>query len=624
MSLSSALSVAMSGLSANQTALSIVTSNVANAQTAGYVARQAIQVEVSNGNSGDSVAVTGVNRQIDSYVQAQLWTESAGAAYADQTSSVLQSLQNVYGTPGNAGTLETTYNNFTSALQALSTSSGNSAAQGAALTAAQSLAQQLNTTTNGIQTLRSNAEQDIGTSVTQANSLMTQIAQLNSQLQGMKSTDQAAATLMDQRDGAINQLAQLMDVKVVTDATTNQANVYTNSGIQLVGGQQASTLHFNAQGTLNANTVWNADPTKSGVGDLTIQLPNGATTDLIANKSLSSGRIAADLNLRDNVLVQAQSQVDQLASSLSQSVSNQTTAGTAVTSGSQAGFNVDLTNVLAGNSINLTYTNTATGQQQQVTVVRVDDPSALPLPASLSSGNNKVIGVNFTGGISSVVTQLNAALGSANLTFSNPSGQTLQVLNAGTGTTVNAASVTTTAQSLANGSPQLPLFTDGSSLYTGAITSLGSQQTGFAGRITVNPALVSDPTKFTVYNTSPLTASGDTTRSDYLYSQTTSAQFTYSPQTGLGSQSSPFTGTLSNYMQQFLSLQSNAATNAQSLSQGQDVVVNTLQQKLNAGSAVNLDTEMSQLISLQNAYSANAHVMSVVQSMMQALMQVQL
>ena len=53
-------------------------------------------------------------------------------------------------------------------------------------------------------------------------------------------------------------------------------------------------------------------------------------------------------------------------------------------------------------------------------------------------------------------------------------------------------------------------------------------------------------------------------------------------------------------------------------------MVNTLQQKLNAGSAVNLDTEMSQLISLQNVYSANAHVMSVVQSMMQALMQVQL
>jgi flagellar hook-associated protein 1 FlgK len=621
MSLSSALSIAMSGLSANQTALSIVTSNVANAQTPGYVARSATQVEVSNGNSGDSVTITGVNRQVDQYIQSQLRTETAGGGYADQMSNVLTRLQNVYGTPGNAGTLETTYNNFTSALQALSTSSGSSAAQGAALTAAQSLAQQLNTTTQGIQTLRTNAEQDIGTSVTQANSLMQQIAQLNTQLQGMKPTDQAAATLMDQRDSAIGQLSQLMDLKVVTD-TNNQANIYTSSGVQLVGGQQASQLSFNAQSTLNANTVWNANPAKSGVGDLSIKLPNGATIDMVANNSITSGRIAADLNLRDKVLVQAQSQVDQLAATLSSSVSDQTTAGSAVTSGTQTGFNVDLSNVQPGNSISLSYTNTATGKQQQVTVVRVDDPAALPLPASMSAAGNTVIGVNFTGGMASVASQLNTALGPVGLQFSNPSASTLQVLNSGTSATVNAASATATTSSLANGSPQLPLFTDGNSPYTGVITGVGAQQTGYAGRITVNPALVSDPTKFTVYSTSPPTSAGDTTRSDFLYSQLTSGTYTYSPQTGLGSTASPFKGTLSNYMQQFLSLQSNAASSATQLQQGQDVVVNTLQQKLNSTSAVSVDTEMSNLISLQNAYSANAHVMSVVQSMMTALMQI--
>jgi flagellar hook-associated protein 1 FlgK len=624
MSLSSALSIAMSGLSANQTALSIVTSNVANAQTAGYVARSATQVEVSNGNSGDSVAVTGVSRLVDQYVQSQLRTESAGAGYADQMSSTLTQLQNVYGTPGDTGTLETAYNNFTSALQALQTTNGGASAQNAALTAAQALAQQLNTTTTGIQSLRTNAEQDIGTSVTTANNLMTQIAQLNTQLQGMKSTDQAAATLMDQRDSAIDQLSSLMDLKVVTDSTTNQASVYTSSGVQLVSGQQASTLTFNAQGTLNANTVWNSNPTKSGVGDLSVQLPNGATIDMVANKSLTSGRIAADLNLRDNVLVQAQSQVDQLAATLSSSVSDQTTAGTAVTSGTQAGFNLDLTNVQPGNSVNLTYTNTATGKQQQITVVRVDDPAALPLPASMSSPTNTVIGVNFTGGMSSVLSQLNTALGSANLQFSNPSGSILQVLNSSASTTVSAASVTTTpsATATATGVAQLPLFTDGSSSYTGAITSIAAEQTGYAGRITVNPAVVSNPSLFTNY--SATTTSGDTTRPDFLYTQLTSGTYTYSPQTGVGSTASPFTGTLSNYMQQFVSQQANAASSAQQLSQGQDVVVNTLQQKLNAGSAVNLDTEMSNLIALQNAYSANAHVMSVVQTMMTTLMQVQL
>jgi flagellar hook-associated protein 1 FlgK len=76
-------------------------------------------------------------------------------------------------------------------------------------------------------------------------------------------------------------------------------------------------------------------------------------------------------------------------------------------------------------------------------------------------------------------------------------------------------------------------------------------------------------------------------------------------------------------MEQFLSQQANGATNATQLQQGQDVVVNTLQQSYDATTGVNMDTQMSNLISLQNAYSANAHVMAVVQSMFQALMQVQ-
>jgi flagellar hook-associated protein 1 FlgK len=201
----------------------------------------------------------------------------------------------------------------------------------------------------------------------------------------------------------------------------------------------------------------------------------------------------------------------------------------------------------------------------------------------------------------------------------------LRVLDNGTGTaTVNAASVTTTVSSLANGSVPLPVFTDGNLLYTGSITRNGSQQTGLAGRITVNAALLSDPSKFTVYNTSPVTNAGDTTRPDFLYTQLTSGTFTYSPQTGLGTAASPFKATLASFMQQFLSQQSNAATSATQLQQGQAVVVNALQQKFKSSSGVNIDTEMANLISLQNTYAANARVMSVVQTMMTSLMQVQL
>jgi flagellar hook-associated protein 1 FlgK len=625
MSLGSALATAMSGLRANQAALSIVSSNIANAQTPGYTTQSTIQVQTLTGDFGSSVDVRGVNRQLNQFIQAQLRTETAGGAYADQIATVLSQLQSVYGTPGQAGTLEDAYSDFTTALQALQTSSSSSSAKITALTAAQALAQQLNASTQGIQTLRSNTEQDINISVGQANDAMAQIAQANLQLLGLKTTDPSAATLMDQRDSAIDTLAQLMDIRVSTD-NSNLTTIYTTNGVELVG-MQASTLTFNSQGTLNPNSQWDPNPAKSSTGTISIRFGNGALMDLIATGSINSGQLAADVTLRDKILVQAQAQVDQLAASLASALSDKTTAGTVAPAAlaPKAGFDLDLANAAPGNKINFTYTDIATNTQHQVTVVRVDDPTALPLSNIGANPNNPVVGVNFTGGMASVVAQLNGIFTSANLQFSNPAGSTLRVLDNGTNTVaVNSASVTSTVTSLASGSPQLPLFTDTTKFFTGSITGSGSQQTGFAGRITVNAALLADPSKITVYNTAPPTSAGDTTRADFLFSQLTSGTFTYSAQTGLGTASTPFKGTLPAYMQQFINLQSNASTSATQLQKGQDVVVNALQQKFKSSAGVNIDTEMANLISLQNTYAANAHVMSVVQNMMTTLLQVQL
>ena len=170
---------------------------------------------------------------------------------------------------------------------------------------------------------------------------------------------------------------------------------------------------------MNANSQWSSNPANSSTGTLTIKLANGATMDMIANNSITSGQIAADLTLRDKTLVQAQNQVDQMAASMSSALSDKTTAGTAAPAAlaPKAGFDLDLSNVLPGNTINLTYTYKATNTQHNVTIVRVDDPAALPLSNIGSPANSQVIGVNFTGGMASVVSQLNSALGGANCSF---------------------------------------------------------------------------------------------------------------------------------------------------------------------------------------------------------------
>ena len=618
MGLSSALATAMSGLRANQASLSIISSNVGNAHTPGYVAQNPNQVEVASGDYGSTVATTGVNRQLDLFVQNQLRTETSGAGYTDQVANILSQLQSVYGTPGGGGTLENALNSFTTALQSLSNNPSNQSAQSVALSAAQGLAQQLNTTTQGIQTLRTNVSQDIGSSATQANGLMSQIAAFNTQLQGLSATDPLAATLMDQRDNAINQLAKYTDLRVVND-NSNQVSLFTNTGIQLVGGSLASQFQYTSPGALNATALYSNNPIQNGVGTLTIKLPNGASLDVVGNNVVSGGQIGADIKLRDQTLVQAQAQVDQLAATMSSALSDKTTAGTAV-AGPPAGFDVSTSGVLDGNTINLTYTDSS-NVQREVKIVNVSDPSALPLQNGVNA-NPTYVGANFSLGMASVVSQLNVALGSSHLQFTNPTGSTLRITDDGTSSaTVNAASSTTTVQTLASGNAQLPLFTDGSALYTGTIKGSGSQMTGLAGRIQVNAALIADPSKLSSYSTSPATAAGDATRPTFLFAQLTQATFSVSPSTGLGSAALPFKGTVSGYLQQFISQQGNASTLATQMQQGQSVVVSTLQSKFDSTASVNIDTEMSNLIQVQNTYAANAHIMSVVQSMMQSLLQ---
>ncbi|HEY1541504.1 MAG TPA: flagellar hook-associated protein FlgK [Xanthobacteraceae bacterium] len=621
MSLTQALNAATAGLNVTQQSLSVTAGNIANAQTPGYVRKTLEQQEQAAGAS-ISVGTGAITRQLNVLVQSQLQTQTSGASFATKLSDVYQQLQTIYGAPGSPSGLDTLFNGFTTALQSLQANPSSPTTQGQAINAAQVLAQQLNQASNGIQSLRESAEQGISTDVQAANNALQEIASINAQVTNTNSADAATSSLLDQRDQDVAQLAQLMDIKVV-QSTNNQIYVYTGSGTQLVGaGQAAAQLSFSPQGSITADTLWNADPSKSSVGTILLTNPGAPPIDLIANGSIQSGEIGAYLKMRDTLLPQAQTQLDQFAANMSQALSDVTTQGTAVTSGGVAGFSVDTGQMLPGNAMQLTYTDSS-NVQHTVSLVNVNNPSVLPLPSpSPANPGTKVIGVDFSGGMASVVTQLNTALGGAGLQFSNPAGTTLQVTNTVAATaTVNSLSATATMTSLTSGNPQMPLFVDGANIYSGAINPTGPQQVGFAQRITVNPTLLANPADMVAFSTSPPTASGDPTRPTFLYNQLIGASSVFSPATGIGGTNAPFSGTLTSFLGQVMSQQGQAAANASSLQQGQQVVLNALQQRMDTVSGVNIDTEMTNLLNLQNTYAANARVFSAVQQMFQTLLQ---
>jgi flagellar hook-associated protein 1 FlgK len=612
MSLAQALNSASSGLKVTQQAMALVASNVANAQTPGYV-RKSLQTTTLAGNDvSNTVRVAAVHRELDEYLQKQLRVESAGGAYADLRATFYQRLQAIYGDPSSASSLESVFTSFTNSVQTLVTSPDSAAARSVVLSNAQVLAQTLNSVTEDLQSLRADAENGIAAAVETANFAMQKISELNGQLGGRSIVTASDAALADQRDLYIDQLSELMDIRVIK-GDQGELNVFTNSGVQLVG-TGAATLEFNAHGTVTAASQWDADPAVSTLGTLSLVTPNGSSVDLIANHSLRSGKIAAYIEMRDNILVEAQSQLDGLAAAMAQALSDDTVAGTATA----GGFDVDTAGWQNGDRINLTYTDLTGPTQHQWTIIRVDDPSALPLDDTATAGaGDQVIGVDFSGGLASVAAQLNAAFGGA-LTFSD-TGSTLSVVDDGGATTdVDALSMTRTATSLAGGTVAIAMFTDGGLPYTGAIGGGGSQSVGFAGRISVNAQLLADPNKLVLYDTGTLT--GDSTRPDFIYSQLVEASLTFDPNTGMGNSTTPYSGSLPAFLQQVLSLQGQAAANAESLSQGQGVVVNALQQRVNEASGVNVDQEMATLIALQTAYGANARVLSVVKEMLDTLM----
>jgi len=616
MSLTQALSTALSGLQVNQASISIVAANVANADTPGYTRKVVNQVAIG-GSASIGVRVSDIQREIDLYIQRQLRVENAGASYADTRANMYSQLQDIYGQPGADTSLESVYNSFTSALQVLSTSPDDPGARTAVVNSAQLLTQQLNQLSGSVQALRANAELGIADAVNKANEAMSQIASLNGQIAAGTPGDAATEALQDQRDSYIDQLSQLMDINVIP-GDRGQVSIFTSSGTQLVGAQ-AAQLSFDAVGTITPNSLWSANPSQRGVGTITLIPPAGAPVDLIQNHSIRSGTIAAYLQMRDQDLVKAQNQLDALAAGMAQALSDKTTAGSPVSSPPQTGFSVDVGNLSNGNTVTVNYTDTATNTPHTITLVRADDPSALPLSnTATATANDTVFGIDFSGGMGSVVTQINAALTGTGMTASN-SGTVLQILDDGAANTVdvNSLSATATVTSLTSGGAELPLFTDGSTPYTGIITGTGPESRGLAARIAVNPSIVADPSSLIVYQAG--TPAGDSTRPDFILQQLTNASLTFSPNTGIGTVSAPFTGSLTTYLRQVISQQGEAASSADNLKQGQDVVLNSLQQRFNDVSGVNVDQEMANLLSLQNSYAANARVMSAVKDMLDAL-----
>lgn len=610
MGLTASLSNALSGLLATQDSINVLSRNVSNSGTPGYH-KESVTVIDKVGSSSSYAITTGTQRAFSQSLQNYYNNQVSDSSKSNVTATYLNQLQTYLGQPGGTGSLDTVYGNFQNSLASLSTSPDDYTTRAGVVSTAQTLASTLNQLTQSVQGLRQQINGQITSDVQTVNQSLSSLADVNRQLGNQNTDSTARATLLDQRDRLVAQVAGVVDVNVTyrDDGTVALA---TKSGTSLLD-QNPSVFSFQSPGSISPGSQYSADDTKNGVGTLILTTPSGLKIDMVKDSSIRSGELAGLIHLRDNTLVDTQNQLDLVAASVSKALSTVTTPGTVATSGAAKGFTANIAGMQSGDDFTLNYTSG--GVSKTVKVVRVDDTTKLPMDYTDAAGA-RVLGLDFSSGASGVASALQTALGSG-FAVTAPTGNTLQVLNDGTtNNTVGSLTTHATATNTSNPGLGVPLFVDeGNQAFTGSIDGPG-QTLGYAGRITVNGTIIADNTNLGT----PGASTGDASRAKYLSNQLSSMAFS-GPATATAGAGGLLSGNVSTLISQTMNFQGNVVANAISHNTNNTNAMDALSQRMTSQYGVDVNSEMADLIQLQTAYSANARVVTTVQTLLNDLMQ---
>jgi flagellar hook-associated protein 1 FlgK len=610
MGLSMALSNALSGMTVGQKGLDLLSRNVANSGVPGYH-RQSLTVIDTMGANSSYVRDGAVTRAFDERLQHYYTQTLSETGFTSVRASFLDRLQTAFGMPGQAGSLDTAFSSFQSALDAIATSPDSYASRAEAVSQAQAMAITLNNLSSEVQTLRLETEGKIASSVSELNQVLTSLEKLNLSLSDSSIDLSSRTSLLDQRDRLVSEVAQVLDVRVSYRGDGTVA-LMTRSGVGLLD-VRASVLEFEGVGTLSATSQFSGDSNENGVGSLKMWTSAGAVIDVVQQNMLRSGELAGLIELRDKTLVEAQDQLDEIAAGLALAMSSVKVPGEAVTVGAAAGFEIDLAS-LANRGDDFTLDYTVGGVRRSLQVI-----NTIETVSYTDANGQQVVGIDLSDP-TVAATALQDVLG-VDFAVSNPAGTVLRIVDDGLAGNSDVRGLVgrTTATATQDGTLALPLFLDNGSPYTGALEGIG-QKRGFAARIGVNPAVLADSALMVQYQ--PGGSLGQAERAEFLVEQLQSMRFVAGKKSTSGGASFRLSGTVSDLINQTINYQGSIAAAAQGAHETQTLKMDTVTQRMDAEYGVDVDEEMARLMELQNAFAANARVVSIVQELLDMLMRI--
>jgi flagellar hook-associated protein 1 FlgK len=319
-SLNGITSSALSGLQTAQTALGVVSNNVTNLNTAGYVREVVNQSPLSADGQVMGVQIADIQRVASQFLQQEALSAGGSSSQYDTMAGLFTQLNSLLGAPGDSQSLATGLTNLQSALGTASQAPTSSSSYTAVMNALQGVASDVNNVSGTVTSLQSQIDGQVVSSVSSTNSLLQQIYQLNQQITGATASGGSPDALEDQRDTELTSLAQVMGIKV-TQNSNGSVNVSTPDGVNLVSGTYA-TLSY-AGGAQNGT-----------YGNIQIQDTNPQSGQLIGQAQaldphLDGGSLDGLITMRDQTLGGFAQSLGNFAQNVSQAVNAQANANAA-------------------------------------------------------------------------------------------------------------------------------------------------------------------------------------------------------------------------------------------------------------------------------------------------------
>ncbi|MGF6098349.1 flagellar hook-associated protein FlgK [Pseudomonas sp. 18175] len=307
----SLLSIGMSGLNAAQGSLSVLSNNIANANTAGYSRQQTTQSANAVNQYGGVFIGSGTtladvrrvyNEYLDTAYQNSTSLNSDAAAYLDQVSAVDKTLSDK--TTGMSSVLSA----FFAAVQTSSADPSNTSSRQILLTSAQTLSNRFNTISSQLSQQKETINGQLSSMSDQVNQITSSIASLNKQINQVQgSSNTTPANLLDARAEAVRSLNEL--IGVTATEKNGVFSVSTGTGQSLVLGDQSNPISAVPSGS---------DPTQ-----YTIQLNMPGNTKVDLGNVVSGGSIGGLLRYRSDVLNPAINDLGRIAIATADTINSQ-------------------------------------------------------------------------------------------------------------------------------------------------------------------------------------------------------------------------------------------------------------------------------------------------------------